>query len=1015
MPSNKDPGQIIAGAGTSKSESLEGVPFEDTALESHITQPTGAHAASSISVDEEPEILSSTDVESAIDELSGLVPPLPPSLGNFRTFLGFSGIPDWGVLKLADSTLGDRFGTVWLGGEEDTFEYHWRAPDPTTGVPFSSEGGDPITDPTFNVADGTYSGGGGGIAHAGGFTRDPGTGDVMILSHRLCAYSTSARPVVVSGAVYPADKGVLALLRWPVGGDMVAFLAQPLTTRCIAALLLGPGLDSGCDPLATIFSPGLDGTGNYDPFAFPGRATGQYDLVELHTGVSNLTGNPLPAPYVANPSAGQVRLGSGTMPILGATTAAVIPGDDNNFFRYRLPYLKDYSNTSTGIRYTPTAERDRYFQKPAVSDTPGTDLTQAGDFQDFDHDYWSAQVARFRHRFLLDGTVTTPNPRESGTIILLHFKTEYAFEQLVSAGVVPADTDLYSANLVNWTDPESPTNIAADNPANNNPIAGSYHVLRGAILEDPLGDDAPVMSSPATFDYVRTVGHTVQISGVHYFYPADNVGTRFEFSAMDSFHQDLFLSSYRTAEPGVTGDMYLGNNNPTVYNMACFSYSEVGGSPTLAASAGVVVDVANGVRKQRVEFSLEDYGYNVAAPPPRVSNIETLSFGGADRVSFLGDLDYPSFSQDAKPWLYDRRPIGHDSVNTTALPRPSVPFNTIDSSQILFHSTRNDNPIYGNFSASGAPPYVALASLETALKDVEERFLDEVYRYLESWPGIPGADQQRLLGPGLPTGPLAIDVPVRAGTTVSYVTASWLQVGAHFIDLTLSTEAQVAGMPARAPRLNYRTHNPFPSRGMLMYPKRDYSVAPYRPSLGAGDLGAPQYDYSSSTGDRAYVRAFDVGFTRSSAPITPEGQSYFKIQVYGLRLADYAYSAPGPGSTAIAIMIKVPGLTTWMDLGRVDGSGPSKQDVFLDGAGCKVVGPDTYDFTDDELLSCSQVKVHVGPSATLFRNVTDNEVPILVKVIIKDTVTGKALDFTQTSFDASPTNNRALLGLEIVK
>jgi hypothetical protein len=799
---------------------------------------------------------------------------------------------------------------------------------------------------------------------------------------------------------------------------MTAFLAQGLTTRCIAALLLGNGIESGCATAATIFSPGLT-SGDYDPFAYPGRGTGQYDLVELHTGLSNLTGNPLPSPYSpGNTAAGQVRLGTSPasgivvgsgIPILGGTSVARGGGNDNNFFRYRLPYLRDYSDTITGIKYTPTAERDRYFEKPAISDTPGTTLVQAGDYQNFDHDYWTAQVARYRHTFDLDSTVTTPSPRESGTIIFLHFRTEEAFEAFVRDGTLPADEDLFSPNLANWIDPEVPENIARDNASLGNPITPCYHVIRAVLVEDPLGGLTPGFPGPDEWALNRTTGYTVQVSGVDYFYPADTI-TRFQARQLDMYIEDIFLRSYRTAEPGISGDTYIGDINPAVLFCGCFSYSEIGGTPTMTANTDVVKDPVNGVRRQRVEFTLEDFGYSLGSPPPITTNVEHIGWPN-DPLAFLGDLEEPSFSQDARLWYFVRRPLGHASISSTSMPQPInfIPEATGDT--ILYHSTRNDSPIYGNFTSTG----LALVSLETAEKDVFEKFLDEVYRYRSTWNGVTAADAARLNGPGLPGGPSAVDVPVRAGRTATFATASWIQQGIHQSALP-SVEGQVAGLPARAPRLTSQAQNAFPSLGMFMYPKVDYSSG-YRPSVADGDIGTPQPNYSSESGDRVYVRAFDVGFTRSTSPITPEGSAFFTIRIYGLRLSDFQYASPGPGSTGIAIMVKVPGLTTWMDLGRTDGSGPSKQDTFADGAGCQVVGAETFDDATGDRIYYAQVKAHVGPSAALFRNTTDNEVPILVKAIIKDSVDGKALDFSLNSgsYSSNPLTERALMGIEIVR
>jgi hypothetical protein len=146
-----------------------------------------------------------------------------------------------------------------------------------------------------------------------------------------------------------------------------------------------------------------------------------------------------------------------------------------------------------------------------------------------------------------------------------------------------------------------------------------------------------------------------------------------------------------------------------------------------------------------------------------------------------------------------------------------------------------------------------------------------------------------------------------------------------------------------------------------------------------------QFDYSVCTGDRAYVRAFDVAFSASTTPVTANGQPFAVLRIDGMELEDFAYAAPGPGSVnGVAILVKVPGLTTWMDLGRNDGAGPSKQDPVQDGAGCKVVGPYTYNGIDQDTgVAYAQVKINVGPTAN-FAIGDGSEVPLLVKVVMRD-------------------------------
>jgi hypothetical protein len=143
------------------------------------------------------------------------------------------------------------------------------------------------------------------------------------------------------------------------------------------------------------------------------------------------------------------------------------------------------------------------------------------------------------------------------------------------------------------------------------------------------------------------------------------------------------------------------------------------------------------------------------------------------------------------------------------------------------------------------------------------------------------------------------------------------------------------------------------------------------------------------------MRAVDAAFSHSGSPLSVVGDTSVVLRIDGITLEDIRYLAPGPGGLTdnrLVVEIKVPGLTTWMDVGRQDGGGPSKQDMFADGAGCMVVGNETYDFQDPVTgyMGC-YVKVHLGPVASLFANTgalsvytvggdAGGEVPLLLRV-----------------------------------
>jgi hypothetical protein len=270
---------------------------------------------------------------------------------------------------------------------------------------------------------------------------------------------------------------------------------------------------------------------------------------------------------------------------------------------------------------------------------------------------------------------------------------------------------------------------------------------------------------------------------------------------------------------------------------------------------------------------------------------------------------------------------------------------------------------------------------------------------------------------------------------------SFLLMEHHLEDVsgpTLSHDAlQVAGLPDRNPAIEDVATMPFPSTGILQYPQIDYSTGHF-PETGT-HLTAAQPDYSAAAGSRNYIRCFDVAFSHavSPGPVAMAGQSELVLRFDGITLEDLAYAAPGPGGLAggrIAVALKVPGLTTWMDVGRVDGGGPSKQDALLDGAGCQIAGTETYNFTDPAsgYKGC-YVKVHVGPAATLFANPALwssytassplNEVPVLVKVQmgpaavsynLEHVATGVGIFEVPSKPGAAPNEVRGLIGMSVV-
>jgi hypothetical protein len=338
--------------------------------------------------------------------------------------------------------------------------------------------------------------------------------------------------------------------------------------------------------------------------------------------------------------------------------------------------------------------------------------------------------------------------------------------------------------------------------------------------------------------------------------------------------------------------------------------------------------------------------------------------------------------------------------------------------------------LYGNFTLGGVgtPPR---AGLEVERKDVEEKFFDEVYRVADSAmvaldpTYVPALLLGNLIGPGTPFPQSPIELPVRfAGSPpFAFGFASYLQNHFHLLDLSVAavlTEAQVCGLPDRNPPVTDGVANPCPFAGRLIYPVTDYTTG-FRPSLGSGDITVTQPDYSAiADPDRVYIRVFDAAYSNDASPEpTVAGQPFLTFRIDGLELADFAYTAGfSPGNAEIGIEVKIPGLTTWMDLGRRDGDGPSKQDPFNDGAGCQVINPtDTFEGRDAITGTVySQVKINVGPAATVFANVAGfappGVAPVMVRVRMK---LGNTLDFTQGGSGSTSDTPRALVGITVLR
>jgi len=1078
MPRKLDPSKIKTGSGLAASDSIEGNAFvgtsisgaESNTLGAHINDPVDAHDASAVSIDGVPTGIFDTDnVEGALDELSGLVPARPPTIGNKKSYMSFTGVPDWGFLKLADSGLTQR-GILSALGNSDSLVYPYFHEEPKAfwiNEP-NPRGADTQSDSVFNVENATYQGGGFGKTFSGGFNRN---NTHTIESFNLYEPSAGSREVVISGSLFPADRGTLGIFYIPANGSINDI-------ECLAAINCGQGILDECDgKTGGIFTIAT----NDDIYDYPSAATGQYDLQELHTGyvrnsnvniasvlnsaglasitcvsphglqageqvfiqgcdavpdingyqtvtaivglnefqitptgvitvngTTGVVGVPL-SPSSFNPtnadnSAGQVRLG---YTILGGTSVSAAPTDvsfadnrnDNNFFRYRLPYLAKYDS----LIYTPSDQQSRYFTKPPVSENPSTDLDLAGNYEGFVKDYWTFQLARYRHQIELPSGV---GAEEKGSVLMLHFKREAGFENLVVDKVAPLNEEIYSANLVDWSSIESALNIYKTTAEGDLNSSDSYNILKSRIFEDNVGTVAPVLSGSYTL--TRTQDQMVFVSGVAYFKPHPSEANPLQLEELSFSVNNLFDNTFRLGRSSDSTESTPALTTPDPTFLWMGSYGSSLSVPTEDHGRGDLT------RKAEIKYSLLG-SFDLSNPPPSGA-IGTFNAPAGSHYVVQGDVTNPRFCSDVQVRAFARRPLLHDSLSYVE----GIELSETIGDTIMAHST--SGTLY-------SPEVIGFSSQ----KDYEERFLDESYRWIgdlgdsstSGYPTTLNADEyKRIVGSGLPTVGV-IDIPVRVSDSAyGFQLAGFRSKNNHLDPLDtvlLSTpeqEAQVCGLPDRNPPLSDGVVDPMPSRGLLKYPQDDYSTG-HRPSIARGDLSVyAQPDYSGFTNDRVYIRAFDLAFSRSTNPL-PEaiGSTFFKIRIHGLQLEDFAWSGgASAGSDAIAIFVKLAGLTTWMDIGRLDGSGASKQDAFSDGAGCQVNDPtETKNGVDTQTgIVYSDVLVHTGISASIYENAW-GEAPVLVKVVIKDSATGRALNFEQGGANGTVSNVRGLVGLEIIR
>ena len=755
MPKIIDPNLINVGEGSSK--------CNDHARGNNSTQINmnqDAYDASQISAENPFETYLGDEAQSHFDDLASQVKVKPPRLGEgFKTYSfgalsqTHSGTPDWGVLKQADSPIWNRKSSITFEGvtiadtashfllsAQDTYGYNLTAP-----TPYGFDGADPRTDGVFNVAEATLLGAGEGASFLSSVQK--GSGKVHQHARviprddvNLTELSSAKEGFTVSGFLFPADRGTLALLRWEnIGTTNLVFTpassVADIKSRVVAAVNLSVGLN---DTDAPIF---LEGS---DQFVFPSKLCGQYDLYEMQTGKkrADLSGGGTNiADLQANKgtSLGSVRLlreanacyfGDGVdtidsvkghLPVLGGAYSwdgASWVESATNFLAYRLPMLASYEPSHLT---TPTSERQRFFSvvQPASTTTP---FTTAGGYVTFGEDHFTFQVARFRQVVdysLLDPSVNDNLTASKGSYALVHFKTEDAFENLVRDGIQPSEDDLWSVNFLNAKEAEHMNNVAVDadgysdtgvpqieravDSISNPLVRPNVHVLTrnedywygsnlyfGCSYPDTIAVGVPEV-------LLREQGYFTSISGVKYLVPKGSIPLQRTNYLPEMRNRIAFdiSSGVVTYLADYTDPHYLYSEEEGVrkFNDPFDIFHISIGSMTSDSSATIYSALFNGstfftknVLTQHITIRPED----------RTENEYTNTPAHTNRIDLLiypdGDTGFCSFSEGVLSCLSVKDPTYHyDGFGTakTLLPNQTGFQHLLTpSKKVLYHSSR---------------------------------------------------------------------------------------------------------------------------------------------------------------------------------------------------------------------------------------------------------------------------------------------------------------------------------------
>jgi len=576
MPKSTDPTLLAS------SQSVNVTSAGDI-LRAHLDKQRGVYTSAQI-YDGPSENFYDTDLGSKLDQLEGALPARINRLGtlNLTETTNPIGVVDWGAFKQADGPVWERQETVSVGFGSYISAYYKN--DSSLAYPYfrefkpsgDSTGSQYRSDPIFNVGinedipvvSSSLPGSGPGSAHLCSTYKTQPLGDEREIRPVNLVYDNMGMlgGITISGIISPADRGTVALLRIEEGQTdwlTPSTTAEEIMSKVVAVVNLGQGLETTRDGQpGGIFTIG-------DAETFPSADLGQYDLSEIQRGTyradhPDLAGDPI-AGITANAHAGAVRLlrdpsalygethPGGNLPVLFGTemwdfdTESFFnyTGDseeDLNFLAYRLPRLTSYLPSDLP---TPLEERGRFFLPIRPNNqAEGAYFTSAGAYAGYAESTVSDQIARFRYTVKykqikagLEASASSATFNEQnyslGSFVLVHFKTEEAFERLVRDAEIPSADDLWSVNAVGipYDGADNTTSLVTGSALNEYGISSALERLIVTGVQGSTVQNAQVVTASSkygfsltkTYNYITSISNEdvrfTTISGVHFILP----------------------------------------------------------------------------------------------------------------------------------------------------------------------------------------------------------------------------------------------------------------------------------------------------------------------------------------------------------------------------------------------------------------------------------------------------------------------------------------------------------------